>query len=310
MADDPQPPTDPPLSALSPATKKRSKRHSWAQAAPPKTTWATTLSNAIRRALSMADEASALIPAVRADIQFVDKDGQSMGDNFLLQGHLLSKNGVFITDFHQVKQDAMDHFNMEETDDDYSTITIQLKCPNPTEAGCYLQLFGQKDMEESVSVFQAALKFRRPQITRKQIKASAEVMASYSSGQCQYTDMECALHQVWELSLLSTNHKKLCAPKVKIVEMVLDTLRSIAGLQRVNTLHVEAAAVVWSLAFRPDGRSRLLKSQVRAASKINKYFLNVLLFFSFLTDDPTALLTFFPFFLFILFFSHSNSTTS
>ena len=247
----------------SPSPKKSPKkrhRQSWAHAAPPKTTWSSALSDHIRKALSMADEASALIPAVRADISYVNSDGEEMGDAFRLTGHLISRNGVFITDFHQVKQNAMASFHLEEKDDEDATVTIQLLCPDPKEANKYLEMFGQSDMEKSVSVFQAALKFRRPQITRRTIKNNTAIMSKYDPKDgATYAEMELALHRIWELAMLSTNHKRLFASKIPVLDLIVEALRSIATLNHVNSVHVQAAAVLWALAFRQDGRHRLFK---------------------------------------------------
>jgi len=48
--------TSPRSPPRSPKKKRRQSKTKWAQAAPPKTTWSSTLSNAIRNALALADE--------------------------------------------------------------------------------------------------------------------------------------------------------------------------------------------------------------------------------------------------------------
>ena len=45
------------------------RRQSWASSVEPGTTWSSTLSEHLRRALSKASEAAASIPAVRVDVQ-------------------------------------------------------------------------------------------------------------------------------------------------------------------------------------------------------------------------------------------------
>ena len=156
----------------------------------------------------------------------------------------------------------MNEFHFEEKDDADSIVTIQLLTPNPKEAGKYLQMFGQSDMESSVAVFQAALKFRRPQIVRTQIKTNTSIINEYDPmDTTMYDGMDLSMHQIWELAMLSTNHKRLFASKINIIHLIISTLRTIPTLNVVNTIHIQAAAVIWALSFRPDGRNKLLKKQ-------------------------------------------------
>ena len=228
----------------------------------------------------MADEAAALIPAVRTDIKLVGADGEE-NELFTLSGLVLSRNGIFITDYDEIKAAALNKFNLEETDDAAASVTYELFYPNPKETGKFLRIYSQQEIESSVAVFQAALKFRRPQIVRQAVKNNTTVISTCINNAFmnsmsketketketkktvkeEYKKMNLALHQIWELAMLSTNHKRIFASKINALQCVIDTIQSMPKLNTINSHHVTSVAILWALAFQHDGRNRLLKDE-------------------------------------------------
>ena len=260
------------------------RRQSWASASAPGSSWASTLSDHIIRALSKASEAAATIPAVRVDVQLCP-EGEAIDDveattdkNMLLSAFVLSNNGIFTVQFWQLKEAVMKYFELQEIDNEEQLTSVHLFAPDMSNSGKHIEIYDMAGLERVVSTFQAALKFRRPQIIRQRIKSAASILCDYvpdssarplEKGTEGETRVEIAMHEIWELAMMSSHHKRIFASKMGVVNHILDRL-SCVDEDDIRPLHVTSAATLWALMFRPDSRKRLLSKSESSFQCIEK----------------------------------------
>ncbi len=247
--------------------------------------WGKTLGGALLKARSLVDEAEAHIPSVRADIKFVGEDG-TMNPHLQILGRVLSRNGVFLDDLDSMRGEILEKFGLKEYENEREIVRVLVTRPDPSSEEQWTEVKQQSDLESAVSVFQAAIKFRRGPIVRhcvgelhgaclayrtkaeslrREMEAeniddeesggpgspsSAQLLGAVAQPDVQVVEScQIAMHGIWELCLLSPNHTYVLKPK-GIVELIKQHIECGTDGASMLSAGVAAASAAWAVLYR------------------------------------------------------------
>ena len=198
-------------------------------------------------------EAELVIPPVRCDIVFEHPERESPQ----IDGHVISRNGMFTKTFFELREMIMEHFRVIEEDDEDQTVTVDILRPNELEQGTFVAMNSDQDLEHAIAIWQAAIKMRKKVIRNQTVQVAADALRD---DKVPFEEKELQAHKIWEVAMWFEGHFALESRGA--IAAIFTHFKPGLDLKFSSfpaAFKITLAAALWALCFRP------LQSRARKA---------------------------------------------